>query len=517
MSKIVFCSYNMSMGHDYSRLSARAVLDRLASDRSGLTPAEAKLRHEAAGSGLPEPNKFWLRYGAKIIFGDSFIVLLVIALLASRYASYGHAGWLLAAILIWQLWLHIDLILRGKRFVSHLSSSLSTSATVMRKHRQQVEADRLVPGDIVELRQGDLVPADLRLLSANNLVIDERGLPDGRPHAKKETTIGPHNIALFGTTVLSGSGSGVAIACGKHTILGSEVATPAHVIAYVGAPLQAFLQKQRKLSAQAGLVLALVLSTYALLSGATWAEFWLATATLTIALAPISLPMLRLVPHSFNKNDAGLIKAIVTGSVATKSLLAAAGIIGLFSFHVPPATTVSQLLIFDFIALLIPLAATGLGTLSHSKQHHDAAVYIGLGMFLASLAYIGFLAFFRARGISPENIDPSSHLYDSAISLSLVIAAAGQLISFLFVRLARAVYTAIGISAVVITCIMYSSYLQSFFATGPLSRGDWLIALCAVLIFILVRLLQLHTRHHTRHALLRDHASDTLRKHPKLA
>lgn len=516
MSKITLSPYNMSMDSDYSRLSTRAVLDALATDHTGLSPAEAQLRLKAAGKSSPRLMPHWPAYGLKRLVSDSFLVLLLIALLASLRDGTGHASLLLGVVIVWQLWLHIRLFQRGRRFLAHLTASLRTTAAVIRGgHHQHVEADQLVPGDIIELKHGDLVPADVRLLSANQLVIDEQALPGGRPHVRKLAKLGANNLAFFGTTVLAGSGSGVVTARSTDTVLGTELRSLPRIAEYVGAPFEQPLRTLRRSVALLAAALGAGLAIYALLGGMTLADFITAVALLAVALTPTSAPMLAVFKRRSGAVSPQGMLPFVTSALAAKVTLMVISLAGLTSFHIPAATTIVQLLIFDFVVVLLPaaLSPAKAGSTAHMP---DNIVAVGYGMLAAGLAYAGFLGFFWSRGLSPVNIDPQSHLYGTGASLSLVVLALSQFIDRLAVRRNTLSYLAAALAFLALLACVYFSGLRSLLGTGPLAASDWLIALGTALVYSAARTLQLHTRHHTRHALLRDHP-EAIRKHLKLA
>src|SRR5690606_24708863 len=92
----------------------------------------------------------------------------------------------------------------------------------------EVDADGLVPGDIVRLRSGDRVPADVRLIEATNLRIEESALTGESVPADKNTDavdaragVGDRcGMAFSGTLVAAGRGIGVVVATGADTELG---------------------------------------------------------------------------------------------------------------------------------------------------------------------------------------------------------------------------------------------------------------------------------------------------------
>ncbi|KAA5834502.1 cation-translocating P-type ATPase [Saccharopolyspora hirsuta] len=99
---------------------------------------------------------------------------------------------------------------------------------------QVVPADQLVPGDVVELRAGDGVPADCRLLAVDGLEVDESGLTGESQLVVKDTAattapeVADRTCMLYqGTAIASGSGTAVVVAVGAHTELGRTAQTRA--------------------------------------------------------------------------------------------------------------------------------------------------------------------------------------------------------------------------------------------------------------------------------------------------
>src|SRR5690606_22375460 len=118
---------------------------------------------------------------------------------------------------------------RAEQALSALRSMLSPSARVRRDgEAKYVPVAEVVPGDIIELEAGDRVPADLRLLRARGLLIDESILTGESVSAQKRIEAAPedaalgdrHSMAWSGTFVAAGRGRGVVTATGQRTQIG---------------------------------------------------------------------------------------------------------------------------------------------------------------------------------------------------------------------------------------------------------------------------------------------------------
>jgi len=122
---------------------------------------------------------------------------------------------------------------RSNAAAEKLKSMVKTTATVLRKFvgKQEVPISELVPGDIVYLSAGDMVPADCRIMQSKDLFVSEsmltgEALPVEKKHfpirdANKKQATELNNICFMGTNVISGSATAVIVATGGYTFFGS--------------------------------------------------------------------------------------------------------------------------------------------------------------------------------------------------------------------------------------------------------------------------------------------------------
>jgi Ca2+-transporting ATPase len=210
---------------------APRVLARLGVDPGrGLSPEEVRRRQAHYGlNRLPEPAP------------PSFARLLAeqfanapSALLAASTAVAVATGALLEAALIAGV-LVVNAAVgalterSGQRAIQALRRGLGIRARVRRGGVEQlVDAEELVPGDVLVLLPGDPVPADARLLAAERLRVEEAALTgESRPVAKDPAPVAAttpladrRDMVLRGTTVLGGHGTAVVVATGEHTAYG---------------------------------------------------------------------------------------------------------------------------------------------------------------------------------------------------------------------------------------------------------------------------------------------------------
>lgn len=122
---------------------------------------------------------------------------------------------------------------RSNRAAEKLKSMVKTTATVLRKFqgKKEVSISELVPGDIVWLSAGDMVPADCRIMRSKDLFVSEsmltgEALPVEKNYlpirnADKKQPIELNNLAFMGTNIVSGSAMAVVVATGEQTYFGS--------------------------------------------------------------------------------------------------------------------------------------------------------------------------------------------------------------------------------------------------------------------------------------------------------
>ncbi|WP_069364176.1 cation-transporting P-type ATPase [Salisediminibacterium beveridgei] len=118
---------------------------------------------------------------------------------------------------------------KAEQALEGIKNMLSLEANVLRNgSKQMIDASEVVPGDLVYLNAGDKIPADLRLLQADNLKTEEAALTGESTSTEKvtgeldeDTVLGDReNMAFSGTSVTSGTGVGIVVATGSHTEIG---------------------------------------------------------------------------------------------------------------------------------------------------------------------------------------------------------------------------------------------------------------------------------------------------------
>jgi magnesium-transporting ATPase (P-type) len=279
---------------------ADEVLQRLASGPDGLSADEAARRLQLHGPNLIPPAK---RQSLLIRWLLQFHHVLIYALLASAAitALLGHYVDTVVIVAVVLANALIGFIQEGKAesALQSIRKMLALRANVLRDGRRTgIDAQHLVPGDIVLLEAGDKVPADLRLLSARGLTVQEAVLTGESAPVDKQTLAVPADaqlgdracIAFSGTLVNAGQGTGVVIATGADT----EIGRISHLLDDVQTLVTPLLRQMHRFAqwlTLAILVVALALLAYGYFSAHhAFGEMFMAVVSLSVAAIPEGLP-----------------------------------------------------------------------------------------------------------------------------------------------------------------------------------------------------------------------------------
>lgn len=287
-------------GNFWHCLDESQLLDTLKTSRKGLATEEAKQRLETYGA-----NK--LPAGARVTLGkiilhqvlNPLIFILVLAALASVAIGEAEDAVFIFLVILINTALGAYQEFKAEKGAAALQKLLRIKARVIRSGKEkELPSEEVVPGDIVLLESGIKVPADLRLLEAFNLEIDESFLTGESIAAKKQ--IGQlkqqsgvaerTNMAFAGSTVMNGRGKGVVVNTGILTEVGkisrnvteSESAKP---------PL---VQRMDKFIAQIGIFLIVVslgIGTLLYFQGMELIGIFFVVVALVVSAIPEGLPV----------------------------------------------------------------------------------------------------------------------------------------------------------------------------------------------------------------------------------
>lgn len=211
-----------------------AVLDDLdVRAEEGLSSARAADRQQRYGVNAVVSHKARLWPVLWRQLKSPLLGLLLAAAVASYFVGERSGALIIGAIVALSVGLGFVNEYRAEKAAEALHSQIRHEAVVLRDaHLASVDVTQLVPGDVVELRLGDIVPADLRLLRTAGLECDESVLTgESLPAEKSATAVAMltplaelTSCALMGTVVHAGSGRGIVVATGAQTEFG-KIAT----------------------------------------------------------------------------------------------------------------------------------------------------------------------------------------------------------------------------------------------------------------------------------------------------
>ncbi len=215
----------------YTALSVEETINDLeTSSEFGLTNKSVRERLLKYGSNESRSHEVSIWEIFLRQFKSAFIYLLLIAsVLTFVLKEYIDCSMILAFVLI-NVFLGFVQEYKSEKTAKYLKKFTDRKAAVLREGKEiLISSSELVPGDIVQIETGDIVSADLRLIKANNLVIDESTLTGEsvqiRKHiekldSEKTDLYKATNIIFSGTTVVEGKGYAVVVATGKDTVFG---------------------------------------------------------------------------------------------------------------------------------------------------------------------------------------------------------------------------------------------------------------------------------------------------------
>ncbi len=221
------------LAHELAMMEASDVLGRLESSPSGLSEEEAAARLEKYGPNevAREKRNGWLQR-LYVAARNPLVILLTVLSIVSFVAPQGDAitGGIMLVMVILGVALRFVQETRADTAAAKLKAMIRVTATVVRDGQpKQIPLQQLVLGDVVRLSAGDMIPGDVRLLSAKDLFVIQATLTgesmpveksDARDPREKVSAIEHTNLCFLGTSVETGSASAVIVATGTQTYFG---------------------------------------------------------------------------------------------------------------------------------------------------------------------------------------------------------------------------------------------------------------------------------------------------------
>jgi len=218
---------------DFDPVSAagEVLFEKLNTSAKGLSEAEAKRRLEEYGYNEPaRKKKRTILFQILSKFLNPLVIVLLIIAAFSLFFGEEISAFLVISMAIMSVFLSFIQEYRAGKEAEKLSEMVRATATVYRNGKaKEVKIREIVPGDTVDLFAGDMIPADLRIVSCKDLFINQASLTgESFPIEKIAEPIHPKsraiseltNIAFMGSSVVSGTGLGVAVKTGIATQFG---------------------------------------------------------------------------------------------------------------------------------------------------------------------------------------------------------------------------------------------------------------------------------------------------------
>ncbi len=276
----------------YHKLPVNEILASLDTNpETGLSDKEASLR--GAESRRPTDNSSFFKFAKSAVSRPVLYMLIASSVISALLGGFIEAVLILAVVVL-NIIFSAEVRRRAYRVISSAVNDSVTNATVLRNGAKMIlSSSSLVVGDIVTLKPGRVVPADLRLISTDHLYLDESAIGGSDSARKNADEVLPAktplsertNCAFAGTIVARGRAEGVVVATGMSTELSRRtrnINSPQKEVSPVFKSANATVRRASTWTAFSALVIFIVSLIYG--------ESLFSTVLLTLALACAIFP-----------------------------------------------------------------------------------------------------------------------------------------------------------------------------------------------------------------------------------
>ncbi len=292
---------------EYYELTPSATASELNTDlKNGLSEKEAQKRLLNYGKNRLEDKKkksVFKRFIEQ--FNDFMIIILLSAAAVSFVTSllFGDADITESVIILAIVTLNAILgtvqEMRAEHSLEALKKLSSPTACVIRNsHEQRINSEFIVPGDVIRFRQGDIVPADCRLVNCNNFTVDESSLTGEAHEIQKDANIVHEsltplgdikNMVMSSCSVTSGTALAIAVRTGMETEVG-KIASMLIEADDIKTPLQKRLADTGKTLGIAALFICGIIFIIGTFKAIPPLEMFMTSVSLAVAAIPEGLP-----------------------------------------------------------------------------------------------------------------------------------------------------------------------------------------------------------------------------------
>jgi len=297
---------------------------------SGLSSGSAQSKLETVG-----PNELKEQEGKSFLqkliaqFSDFLILILIAAALISVFVGEAKDAIVIMSIVIVNALLGLYQEGKAEKALEALKKMASPTAKVLRDgNPQEISSSQLVPGDLVILETGDIIPADLRLVESSNLKVEEASLTgESVPVEKRaqetyseEVSLGDrHNMAYMSTIITYGRGKGVVVETAEGTEIG-KIAAMIQTFEEEPTPLQKKLNQLGKVLGMTTIAVCVAVFGIGLLQGREVLEMFMISISLAVAAIPEGLPAIVTIVLAIGMNKMVERNAIVKKLLAVETL-----------------------------------------------------------------------------------------------------------------------------------------------------------------------------------------------------
>ena len=261
------------------------------SDYTGLTAAEAEHRLTKYGRNTLEQHK---KKSPVLLFLGQFKDIMTIILIVCTGISAFMQDWTEAAVMIGIVVVNAFLGFiqeyRTEKTIEALRSMTALHARVLRDGRQiEISAEEIVPGDVVFVKGGDILPADGFIITSSGLTVDEAMLTGESAAVEKSELAGFDSAVYSGTLAISGSATVGVTDTGMNTKMG-KISGMIQEVKEESTPLQKRLAKLGKYIVFACVLICAAVTLAGILRGEDIINMLLTGISLAVAAVPEGLP-----------------------------------------------------------------------------------------------------------------------------------------------------------------------------------------------------------------------------------
>ena len=306
----------------------------LNSNTRGLDSKEAKKRLNDFGQNiiLNKKKTPWIIRFLKQFNDTMIIILLIVALLLYFYGYFYSHEYTDTIVILFVVFINAIVGFIQEEKASLILKDLKKYETSTCKVKRNdkiivINTKELVPGDIIYLESGETVPADIRILSCENLKVDESALTGESVPVQKSSDVLKENLILqeqknmlfLGTNITNGKCTGIVVSTGKNSELG-KIALSLNEIDRIETPLQLKIKELSKKITLIVFIILIFIFILALINKYTILEIIMLCSSLAVAAIPEGLPTVITITLSVGISNLAKKKTVVKQMQAVETL-----------------------------------------------------------------------------------------------------------------------------------------------------------------------------------------------------